>query len=132
MTPTQQPRNSERGSFDTEGWGLNKVSLVLEGNISVTGAAVQWFGQFLGAEKPAEKVAELGQSVTDTEGVYVVPAFVGLGAPYWDEAARGIVCGVTRGTTSRQVGRAVIDSIAYQIRDGFDMMQAASGHKLEA
>ena len=132
MTPTQQPRNSERGISSTVAWGLNKITYALEGNISVTGAAVQWFGQFLGAEKPAEKVAELAQSVTDTEGVYVVPAFVGLGAPYWDEAARGIVCGVTRGTTSRQVARAVIDSIAYQIRDVFDLMQAESGNKLEA
>src|SRR5258707_14317699 len=131
MTPTQQPRNSERGISSTVAWGLNKITYALEGNISVTGAAVQWFGQFLGAEKPAEKVAELAQSVTDTEGVYVVPAFVGLGAPYWDEAARGIVCGVTRGTTSQQVARAVIDSIAYQIRDVFDLMQAESGHKVE-
>ncbi len=99
---------------------------------SVTGAAVQWFGQFLGAEKPAEKVAELAQSVADTEGVYVVPAFVGLGAPYWDEGARGVICGVTRGTTSRQVARAVIDSIAYQIRDVFDLMQTESGKTLAA
>jgi glycerol kinase len=132
MTPTQQPRHSERGISSTVAWGLNKITYALEGNISVTGAAVQWFGQFLGAEKPTEKVAELAQSVPDTEGVYVVPAFVGLGAPYWDEAARGIVCGVTRGTTSRQVARAVIDSIAYQIRDVFDLMQAESGNKLEA
>ena len=132
MTPTQQPRNSERGISSTVAWGLNKITYALEGNISVTGAAVQWFGQFLGAEKPAEKVAELAQSVSETEGVYVVPAFVGLGAPYWDEGARGVICGVTRGTTSRQVARAVIDSIAYQIRDVFDLMQTESGKTLEA
>ena len=132
MTLTQQPRISERGISATVAWGLNNITYALEGNISVTGAAVQWFGQFLGAEKPAEKVAELAQSVVDTEGVYVVPAFVGLGAPYWDEAARGIICGVTRGTTSRQVARAVIDSIAYQIRDVFDLMQMESGTPLAA
>jgi len=132
MTPTQLPRISERGISSTVAWGLNKITYALEGNISVTGAAVQWFGQFLGAEKPAEKVAELAQSVADTEGVYVVPAFVGLGAPYWDEGARGVICGVTRGTTSRQVARAVIDSIAYQIRDVFDLMQTESGKTLAA
>ncbi len=132
MTPTQLPRISERGISSTVAWALNKITYALEGNISVTGAAVQWFGQFLGAEKPAEKVAELAQSVADTEGVYVVPAFVGLGAPYWDEGARGVICGVTRGTTSRQVARAVIDSIAYQIRDVFDLMQTESGKTLAA
>jgi glycerol kinase len=132
MTPTQKPRISERGISSTVAWGLSDITYALEGNISVTGAAVQWFGQFLGAEKPAEKVAELAQSVIDTEGVYVVPAFVGLGAPYWDEAARGVICGVTRGTTSRQVARAVIDSIAYQIRDVFDLMQIESGRPLDA
>jgi glycerol kinase len=132
MTPTPQPRISERGISSTVAWGVNTITYALEGNISVTGAAVQWFGQFLGAEKPAEKVAELAKLITDTEGVYVVPAFVGLGAPYWDEKARGIICGVTRGTTSRQVARAVIDSIAYQIRDVFDLMQTESGRTLEA
>jgi glycerol kinase len=132
MTPTQKLRISERGISSTVAWGLNDITYALEGNISVTGAAVQWFGQFLGAEKPAEKVAELAQSVIDTEGVYIVPAFVGLGAPYWDEGARGIICGITRGTTSRQIARAVIDSIAYQIRDVFDLMQIESGRPLQA
>jgi glycerol kinase len=123
MTPTQKPRISERGISSTIAWGLNDITYALEGNISVTGAAVQWFGQFLGAEKPAEKVAELAQSVIDTEGVYIVPAFVGLGAPYW---------GLTRGTSSRQIARAVIDSIGYQIRDVFDLMQIESGRPLQA
>jgi glycerol kinase len=132
MTPTREPRISERGISATVAWALSDITYALEGNISVTGAAVQWFGQFLGAEKPAETVAKLAQSVIDTEGVYVVPAFVGLGAPHWDEAARGIICGITRGTTSRQVARAVIDSIAYQIRDVFDLMQIESGTMLEA
>jgi glycerol kinase len=132
MTPTDRPRISERGISTTVAWGLNDITYALEGNISVTGAAVQWFGQFLDAETPAEKVAHLARLVDDTEGVYVVPAFVGLGAPYWNEAARGIICGMTRGTTSRQVARAVIDSIAYQIRDVFDLMQTESGRPLAA
>jgi len=131
MTPTPLARISERGISTTVAWGLGSITYALEGNISVTGAAVQWFGQFLGAEKHAERVAELARPVGDTEGVYVVPAFVGLGAPYWDEAARGIISGVTRGTTSSQVARAVIDSIAYQIRDVFDLMQSESGQTLD-
>jgi glycerol kinase len=132
MTPTQKPLISERGISSTVAWSLSSPTYALEGNISVTGAAVQWFGQFLGVERPAEKVAELARQITDTEGVYVVPAFVGLGAPYWDESARGIISGITRGTTSRHVARAVINSLAYQIRDVFDLMQAESGRTLEA
>ena len=88
---------------------------------------MQWFGQFLGAEDPAQRVAALAQEVTDTAGVYVVPAFVGLGAPHWDEAARGMICGMTRGTTQTHVARAVIESIAYQVRDVFDAMQEDAG-----
>jgi glycerol kinase len=130
MTPMPQPHISGSGISSTVAWGLSDITYALEGNISVTGAAVQWFGQFLGADEPAERVAELARPVTDTEGVYVVPAFVGLGAPYWDETARGIISGITRGTSSNQVARAVLDSIAYQIRDVFDLMEKESGQKM--
>jgi glycerol kinase len=124
MTPIQDLRISDRGLSSTVAWGLKDLTYALEGNISVTGSAVQWFGQFLGADDPAQRVAALAQEVTDTAGVYVVPAFVGLGAPHWDEAARGMICGMTRGTTQTHVARAVIESIAYQVRDVFDAMQA--------
>jgi glycerol kinase len=123
MTPIQDLRISERGLSSTVAWGMENITYALEGNISVTGSAVQWFGQFLGAEDPAQRVASLAQEAKETGGVYVVPAFVGLGAPHWNEAARGMISGMTRGTTSAHVARAVIESIAYQVRDVFDAMQ---------
>jgi len=130
MTPIQDLRISDRGLSSTVAWGLKDITYALEGNISVTGSAVHWFGQFLGADDPAQRVAALAQEVSDTAGVYVVPAFVGLGAPHWDEAARGLICGITRGTTSAHVARAVLESIAYQVRDVFDAMQKDAGIKL--
>ncbi len=130
MTPIQELRISNRGLSSTVAWGFKDITYALEGNISVTGSAVQWFGQFIGAEQPAQRVAALAGEVSDTAGVYVVPAFVGLGAPHWDEAARGMIHGITRGTTQAHVARAVIESIAYQVRDVFDAMQEDSGIKL--
>lgn len=132
MTPIQELRISNRGLSSTVAWGLKDITYALEGNISVTGSAVQWFGQFVGADDPAQRVAALAREVSDTAGVYVVPAFVGLGAPHWHEAARGMICGITRGTTSAHVARAVIESIAYQVRDVFDAMQADAGVTLRS
>ncbi len=132
MTPIEELRISDRGLSSTVAWGLDRITYALEGNISVTGSAVQWFGQFLGADEPAMRVATLAQQVSDTAGVYVVPAFVGLGAPHWDEAARGMICGMTRGTTAAHVARAVLDSIAYQVRDVFDAMQEDAGIQLQS
>ena len=132
MTPIKDLRISERGLSSTVAWGLKDITYALEGNISVTGSAVQWFGQFLGAEDPAQRVAALAREVTETAGVYLVPAFVGLGAPHWNEAARGMICGMTRGTTSAHVARAVIESIAYQVRDVFDAMQEDAGMTLSS
>ena len=132
MTPIKDLRISERGLSSTVAWGLKDITYALEGNISVTGSAVQWFGQFLGAEDPAQRVAALAREVTETAGVYLVPAFVGLGAPHWNEAARGMICGMTRGTTSAHVARAVIESIAYQVRDVFDAMQEEAGMTLSS
>jgi glycerol kinase len=131
MTPVPELRISERGLSSTVAWGLKNVVYALEGNISVTGAAVQWFGDFLGTENPAEKVASLARQVTDSGGVYVVPAFVGLGAPHWDDAARGTISGITRGTGAAHVARAVIESIAFQVRDVFDAMQEEAGTTLQ-
>ncbi len=99
MTPIQTLRISERGLSSTVAWGMKKITYALEGNISVTGSAVQWFGQFLGAENPAQRVAALANEVKDTGGVYLVPAFVGLGAPHWDEAARGMSSTAPRAST---------------------------------
>ncbi len=107
------------------------MTYALEGNISVTGSAVQWLGQLLGVDDPGSAVEKLAAGVTDSGGVYFVPAFVGLGAPHWNEAARGLVTGLTRGTTSAHLARATLESIAYQVRDVFDLMQAESGSDLQ-
>jgi glycerol kinase len=132
MTLVSTPVISEHGLSTTIAWSREKVVYALEGNISVTGAAVQWLGEFLSLPDPVRDVARLAASVTDTEGVYLVPAFVGLGAPYWNDAARGLMTGLTRGTTAAQVARATIEAIAYQIRDVFDVMDAASPSGLSA
>lgn len=136
MTLTNGPIISEQGLSTTIAWAIasesQHISYALEGNISVTGAAAQWFGEFLGLPDPARDVARLAESADDSEGVYLVPAFVGLGAPHWNEAARGLLSGLTRGTTAAQVARATIESIAYQIRDVFDVMATTAPVGLSA
>jgi glycerol kinase len=132
MTPISTPMISERGLSTTIAWGREEIRYALEGNISVTGAAVQWLGEFLSLPEPARDVARLAASVADNEGVYFVPAFVGLGAPHWHEAARGLMTGLTRGTTAAHAARATIETIAYRIRDVFDVMDAISPSGLSA
>ena len=129
MTPTRQIKKSESGLSATVAWGFENVTYALEGNISVTGAAVDWLSSLLGIGSPS-KVAELAAQVHSTDGVYVVPALVGLGAPHWDDHARGLITGLTRGSKVEHVARAVIESIAYQIRDVFDVMQAETDDDL--
>lgn len=133
MTPLQAPVISERGLSTTVAWALDRehVTYALEGNISVTGAAIQWLGEFLGFVEPTDAVAALAARVEDTAGTYLVPAFVGLGAPYWNDAARGLLDGLTRGTTLAHVARAAIESIAYQVRDVFDVMATETGLDLK-
>jgi glycerol kinase len=124
MTPTAEPVMSRHGLATTVAWGCgNQVTYALEGNIPVTGAAVQWLGDFLGYTNSAQDVAKLAASVPDTHGLYFVPAFVGLGAPYWVEGARGVMTGFTQGTTAAHLARATLEAITYQVRDVFDAMQ---------
>lgn len=125
MTPTRTPVLSQHGLSTTIAWALDReqVTYALEGNIAVTGAAVQWLGEFLGISNMAEEVTALAARVDTTDGLYLVPAFVGLGAPYWNDAARGLISGITRGSTVAHLARATIESIAYQVRDVFDLMQ---------
>lgn len=130
MTRITELTRSSHGISTTVAWGYQGVAHALEGNILVTGAAVQWLGDVLGALSPSQ-VADLAASVESTEGVYLVPALVGLGAPHWNADARGLLTGLTRGTTSRHIARAVIESIAYQIRDVFDVMAAETGGQLQ-
>jgi glycerol kinase len=131
MTPVEQPILSSRGLSTTVAWATTRATYALEGNISVTGAAVQWLGQLLGLANGAEDVACLAVQAPDAEGVYFVPAFVGLGAPHWDAAARGLITGLTRGSGPAQVARAAVESIAYQVADVFEAMQAEAGAALE-
>jgi glycerol kinase len=131
MTPTRAPVMSEHGLSTTIAWAREQATYALEGNIYVTGAAVQWLGQFLGLDDPAQDVAALARRVANTGGVYFVPAFVGLGAPHWNGAARGLITGLTHGTTPAHLARAALEAIAYQIRDVFDLMSAESGAPLQ-
>ena len=134
MTPTPAPVLSSHGLSTTVAWALDRerVTYALEGNIAVTGAAVQWLGEFLGLANPAEGVADLAARVEDAGGLYLVPAFVGLGAPHWNDAARGLISGLTHSSTAAHLARATIDAIAYQVRDVFDVMQAEAGVDLTA
>ena len=125
MMPTATQLTSDAGLAATVAWGLDVTTYALEGNINVTGAAVQWLADFIGLEGPAV-VAALAAETDSTEGVYLVPAFTGLGAPHWDDRARGLVSGLTRGSSLSHLARAAIESIAYQVADVFTAMQAAS------
>jgi glycerol kinase len=124
---------SKNGLLTTIAWGLNgKVEYALEGSIFVAGAAVQWLRDEMKFIDTAADSEALALSVSDSGGVYVVPAFVGLGAPYWDMYARGSIVGLTRGTGRAQITRATLESIAYQTRDVLDAMQADSGIELQS
>jgi glycerol kinase len=117
------------GMLATVAWELadGTVAYALEGAVFVTGAAIQWLRDGLNVIDEAAEIGPLAASVGDTGGVYVVPAFTGLGSPWWDPYARGTIVGITRGTTRAHIARAVVESIAYQVRDVVDAMVAASG-----
>ena len=129
MTPTAQPVMSRLGLSATVAWGRRRLAYALEGNIYVTGAAVQWLGQLLGLGSAAD-VEQLALQADDTAGVYFVPSFVGLGAPHWNDGARGLITGITRGTNAAHIARAALDAIAYQVRDVFAAMQSEAGADL--
>lgn len=118
---------SQNGLLTTIAWGIgNQVTYALEGAIFITGAAVQWLRDELGIIKKSADVETLAGSVPDNGGVYMVPAFVGLGAPYWDSYARGTIVGLTRGSNAGNVARAVLESMCYQTRDVLEAMTADS------
>jgi glycerol kinase len=117
----------------TIAWSIGgKTQFALEGNIAMTGSAVQWVGEFLRLPDPAREAAELGATVADADGVYFVPAMVGLGAPYWDASARGTITGLSRSHTSAHLARAAIEAIAYQVADVFYAMEEAGNTKSAA
>jgi glycerol kinase len=130
MTPTNRPVISTRGLSTTVAWANPRPVFALEGNITVTGAAVRWLAGLLGLSGGSAAVAALAEQVESSEGVYLVPAFAGLGAPYWNDAARGVFAGLTQATSAAHLARAAIESIAYQVRDVFDQMAAEAGVEL--
>ena len=133
MNTGEAPVVSEQGLLTTIAWGVGgKVEYALEGSIFVAGSAIQWLRDGLGMIASAADSEPLAAQVTSSEGVYVVPAFVGLGTPYWDSDARGAVFGLTRGTTRAHFVRATLESLAYQTRDVLDVMERDSGLKLHS
>ncbi|MFZ5592021.1 MAG: glycerol kinase GlpK [Bacillota bacterium] len=125
--------DSQNGLLTTIAWGIDgKVEYALEGSIFIAGAAIQWLRDGLKLVEAAPDSEYFAGKVQDTDGVYLVPAFVGLGAPYWDMRARGAIVGLTRGTTKYHLIRAALESLAYQTRDVLGAMEADSGIKLTA
>ena len=120
------------GMLTTVAWTLadGTTAYALEGSIFVTGAAIQWLRDGLSIIDSAPEIGPLAASVPDTGGVFLVPAFAGLGSPYWDPYARGTIVGITRGTTRAHLARATVEAMAYQTRDVVDAMVAASGTPL--
>jgi len=123
---------SREGLLTTVAWTVEGVTAyALEGAVFIAGAAVQWLRDGLQLVAHASETEALARSVPDTGGVYLVPAFVGLGAPHWEAKARGTIVGLTRGTTRAHLVRAALESMAFSVRDVMDAMVAASGVKLE-
>jgi glycerol kinase len=128
MNTGQEARESKSGLLTTIAWGIgNTIVYALEGSIFITGAAVQWLRDGLKIIGSAPETEELAAQAPDTGGVYLVPAFAGLGAPYWDPYARGAIVGLTRGTGIPQIARATLASVAYQSRDVLEAMRTDSG-----
>lgn len=128
MNTGEKPVASTNNLLTTVAWKVNGIThYALEGSVFIGGAVVQWLRDSLGIIKSSVEVEALAARVSDSEGVYVVPAFAGLGAPHWNQHARGTITGLTRGSTSAHIARAALDSIAYQTMDVLKAMEADSG-----
>ncbi len=129
MNTGDKPQNSSNNLLTTIAWRINEhpTQFALEGSIFVAGAAVQWLRDELGIIDDAAETEAIATSIEDNDGVYLVPGFTGLGAPYWDQYARGTIVGLTRGTGRAHLVRAALEAIAYQTRDVLEAMQADSG-----
>jgi glycerol kinase len=127
----EQAVTSKQNLLTTIGWSVGgKITYCLEGSVFIAGAVVQWLRDGLGVIDASSDVELLAQSVPDSDGVYFVPAFVGLGAPYWDPYARGMIIGLSRGTKAAHIARAAIESMAFQSRDLLEAMQKDAGIEL--
>jgi glycerol kinase len=130
MNTGNKPVLSKNNLLTTVAWKINgEVTYALEGSVFVGGAAIQWLRDGLGIIKTAAESEALSASVEDNGGVYFVPALTGLGAPYWDQYARGAIFGITRGTTSAHIARAALEGIAFQVNDLLRSMESDSGKK---
>lgn len=127
----QKAISSKNNLLTTIAWQTNQTNYALEGSVFIAGAVVQWLRDELKIIKEASEVEELAKSVESNEGVYLVPAFAGLGAPHWDQYARGLIIGLSRGTGASHIARAALESIAFQTYDILQAMQADSGIKLK-
>lgn len=133
MNTGEKPIFSKNGLVTTIAWGLDgKVNYALEGSIFVAGAAIQWLRDELRIIDSAPDSEYMAKKVKDTNGCYVVPAFTGLGAPHWDQYARGTIVGITRGVNKYHIIRATLESLAYQVNDVLEAMKADSGIELAA
>lgn len=132
MNTGEKPAKSEHGLLTTIAWGLDgKVEYALEGSVFVAGSAIQWLRDGLKLIESAPESEAVAATVEDSDGVYVVPAFVGLGAPYWKPDAKGAIFGLTRGTTKAHFVRATLDALAYQSTDIIQAMMLDSGIELQ-
>lgn len=133
MNTGDKPVQSEHGLITTIAWGLDgRVQYALEGSVFVAGSAIQWLRDGLRMFREAKDSEPYARRVPSTEGVYVVPAFVGLGSPYWNSDVRGAVFGLTRGTSKEHFIRATLESLAYQTRDVLSVMEEDSGFHIES
>ena len=127
------PVTSTNGLLTTIAWGINgKVTYALEGSVFVSGALIQWLRDERGSIEAAAQTQEMAMKVDDTEGAYIVPAFTGLGAPYWDPYARGAIFGLTRGVNKNHIARAALESMAYQTYDLLNAMAEDLGEGIKA
>ena len=132
MNTGEKPVSSTNNLLTTVAWKVNGITnYALEGSVFIAGAAVQWLRDGLGIIKTSGDVEALAASVDSSAGVYLVPAFAGLGAPYWNQYARGTMVGITRGSTGANIARAALESIAYQTMDVLNAMEADSGIRIK-
>ena len=132
MQTGPKPIVSKNNLLSTVAWRIGgRTEFALEGSIFIAGAVTQWLRDGLGFFKNATEIEKLAASVKDNGDVYLVPAFAGLGAPHWDQHARGVLCGLTRGATKAHIARAALEGIAYQVRDVLAAMEADAGLRLK-
>ena len=132
MNTGSKPIKSKNNLLTTIAWKIDdKIEYALEGSVFIGGAIVQWLRDGLGLIKSPLEIEELATKVNETDGVYIVPAFSGLGAPHWDPHAKGIITGITRGVTSGHIARASLEAIAYQSHDLINAMENDSGIQLQ-